>query len=181
MGSWRGHLKTITAHKLRVMRLCFRVGLYKQGLLHDLSKYGPTEFLVGARYYQGDHSPNEAERLATGVSTAWLHHKGRNKHHIEYWTDYGLGPEKQVVPVEMPPVYVAEMLCDRIAASRIYKKDEYTDASPYEYYTRSKERGIIHPNTHRLLTELLTMLKDEGEDATFEYVRKNLLKKSGRK
>ena len=79
MANWLGHFQTITAHKLRVMHYCFRVGLYRQGLLHDLSKYGPTEFLVGAKYYQGDRSPNEMERLDVGYSSAWLHHKGRNK------------------------------------------------------------------------------------------------------
>lgn len=83
MNIW-GHFKTITAHKLLVMKYCFKIGLYKQGLLHDLSKYAPSEFLVGARYYQGTRSPNNAEREDTGVSTAWMHHKGRNKHHFEY-------------------------------------------------------------------------------------------------
>ena len=78
MGNWRGHFTTITTHKLRVMKYCFRVGLYRQGLLHDLSKYGPTEFLVGVKYYQGNRSPNEVERLDKGYSAAWLHHKGRN-------------------------------------------------------------------------------------------------------
>ena len=82
------HFKTVTHHKLLVMEGCFRVGLYTQGLLHDLSKYGPTEFMVGAKYYQGDRSPNNAEREDIGYSSAWLHHKGRNKHHYEYWIDY---------------------------------------------------------------------------------------------
>lgn len=59
MNIW-GHFKTITAHKLLVMKYCFKIGLYKQGLLHDLSKYAPSEFLVGARYYQGTRSPNNA-------------------------------------------------------------------------------------------------------------------------
>ena len=82
-----GHLKTITKHHNLVMGYCFRAGLYQQGLLHDLSKLSPEEFLVGAKYYQGTRSPNNAEREATGVSRAWLHHKGRNKHHFEYWID----------------------------------------------------------------------------------------------
>ena len=77
------HFGTITKHKLTVMDLCFKVGLVKQGLLHDLSKYNPVEFMVGAKYYQGDKSPNIIERMKTGVSLAWLHHKGRNKHHLE--------------------------------------------------------------------------------------------------
>ena len=83
------HFKTITKHKLMVMHYCFRIGLYKQGLLHDLSKYTPSEFLVGCKYYQGNRSPNNAEREDTGLSTAWLHHKVRNKHHYEHWVDHG--------------------------------------------------------------------------------------------
>ena len=48
-----GHFCTITHHKILVMKHCFRVGLYKQGILHDLSKYMPSEFLIGCKYYQG--------------------------------------------------------------------------------------------------------------------------------
>ena len=83
-----GHFTTITRHKILVMKECFKIGLYKQGLTHDLSKYSPTEFLVGCKYYQGNRSPNEIERREKGYSAAWLHHKGRNKHHLEYWIDY---------------------------------------------------------------------------------------------
>ena len=87
MDFW-GHLRTINHHKLLVMRHCFRVGLYRQGLTHDLSKYAPVEFFNGVRYFQGTRSPNDAERQAKGYSAAWLHHKGRNKHHMENWIDY---------------------------------------------------------------------------------------------
>ena len=117
-----------------VMKGCFRVGLYRQGLLHDLSKYSPTEFFVGCKYYQGDRSPNNAEREATGVSMAWLHHKGRNKHHFEYWIDYGLGKDDGMVGMKMPVNYVVEMFLDRIAASRNYMKDAYTDSSQTSSY-----------------------------------------------
>lgn len=175
MVKWWGHLKTITAHKARVLRLCFRVGLYRQGLLHDLSKYGPAEFLVGARYFQGDHSPNEAERLATGVSSAWLHHKGRNRHHLEYWIDYDPAQDHRMGGMEMPVRYVVEMFCDRVAASQTYQKDRYTDASPWEYYVHSRDHYIIHPNTRALLERLLLMLRDEGEERTLAYIRSEVL------
>lgn len=92
MKAWK-HFCTINHHKHLVMKGCFAVGLYKQGLLHDLSKYTPTEFLVGCKYYQGTMSPNNAERKDKGYSSAWLHHKGRNKHHMEYWIDYGVPDE----------------------------------------------------------------------------------------
>ena len=80
-----GHFKTITRHKILVAKGCFKLGLYYQGIMHDMSKYSPTEFLAGAKYYQGTASPNNAERMDKGISTAWLHHKGRNRHHFEYW------------------------------------------------------------------------------------------------
>ena len=81
------HLKTINKHKCYVTMLCFKCGLYKQGILHDLSKYSPTELKTGAKYWVGTRSPNSIERETIGYSSAWLHHKGRNKHHWEYWVE----------------------------------------------------------------------------------------------
>ena len=159
------------------MKACFRVGLYKQGLLHDMSKYSPTEFLVGCRYYQGSRSPNNAEREATGYSRAWLHHKGRNKHHYEYWIDYSVDPGEGIVGQKMPVKYVVEMFMDRIAASRVYKGASYTDRSPLEYYLHGKAGELMHKATKELLEKLLIMLAEEGEEQTFRYIRKEVLKK----
>ncbi|MCD7722627.1 MAG: DUF5662 family protein [Clostridiales bacterium] len=165
------HFKTITRHRHKVMAHCFKAGIFFQGLGHDLSKYSPAEFISGAKYYQGNRSPNEAERLAKGYSAAWLHHKGRNKHHYEYWMDYN--PEtRRLESVEMPLKYVKEMFCDRVAASKIYLGSDYTDASPLEYFQNAKHRITIHPNTAALLEKLLIMLKENGESATFEYIKK---------
>ena len=169
------HFKTITHHKILVAKGCFRVGLYLQGLLHDMSKYSPSEFLVGCKYYQGFRSPNDAERRAKGYSSSWLHHKGRNKHHFEYWTDYNLA-RKCVMPIKMPLKYVIEMFCDRVAASKTYMKDKYTDAYPLEYFERGKSTRSIDPETSALLEKLLIMLRDEGEKKTFRYIRKELKK-----
>lgn len=173
---WLSHLATISRHKWLVMQYCFRVGLYWQGLVHDLSKYSPVEFLVGVKYFQGNRSPNEIERLEKGYSSAWLHHKGRNKHHLDYWIDYGLGEEHKMIGMEMPVRYVVEMFCDRVAASKIYRKEEYQDKDPYEYYEKSKDYYLIHPNTKALLENMLWMLKDKGEAETFRYIRQEILK-----
>ena len=175
-----GHFKTITRHKILVMKYCFRLGLYWQGLMHDMSKYMPSEFKIGVRYYIGTESPNTEERKATGVSTAWLHHKGRNKHHFEYWMDYSPNPEEGIAGMKMPLKYVAEMFCDRLAASKNYRRELYTPSHPIEYYTKDRHRIIIHPEVDQLLVKLLTMLKDEGEDATFSYL-KTLLQQEKKK
>lgn len=173
------HLRTINHHKMLVMKHCFKVGLYKQGLLHDLSKYSPTEFLVGCKYYQGTRSPNNAEREATGYSIAWLHHKGRNKHHYEYWIDYSMKPGEGIVGQKMPVKFVVEMVMDRIAASKTYAGKNYTDDYPLKYYENgaSKLGKMIHPDTAALLHKLLKMLADEGEEKTFAYIKKEVLKK----
>lgn len=175
MGSaWR-HFKTITKHRHLVMKHCFQVGLYRRGLLHDLSKYSWTEFRAGIRYYQGTRSPNTAEREAMGYSLAWMHHKGRNRHHFEYWTD--IQPDtKTYGPVPMPTEFLVEMVMDRIAASKVYKGKDYTDASPWEYYSRSRDYVVMHPETKAMLEKLLLMLKDQGEKKTFAYIRKILRK-----
>ena len=141
-----------------------------------MSKYSITEFWRGAKYYQGFRSPNDAERRETGVSLAWLHHKGRNKHHLEYWIDYNLEKNAQssMTGYKMPVKYVAEMFCDRLAACRVYLKEAYTDASAYDYYIKSKSHLLIHPETSEEIERMLLTLKEEGEEAAFAFVRKRL-------
>lgn len=113
-----------------------------------------------------------------GFSKAWLHHKGRNKHHFEYWIDVSLNKEEGLVGNKMPVCYVAEMLCDRIAACEVYRGKNYTSGAPMEYYEFTKKYITIHPETRALLEKLLTILKDEGEDAAYAYIRKLLEKGS---
>lgn len=170
------HFKTITYHKWLVMKGCFLVGLYRQGICHDLSKYMPSEFLVGAKYYQGNRSPNNAEREAIGYSGAWLHHKGRNKHHYEYWLDYSLkGVEGVMAPSPMPVRYIVEMLIDRVAACKVYQKEDYTPKSPLEYFQRGKDYSILHEKTNLLLLFLLKMMAAKGEEYTYHFIKKELL------
>ncbi len=164
-----GHLRTVRNHRRGVLYNCIRAGIPVQGLLHDLSKYSPTEFFPSVKYYQGTRSPNEQERIEKGYSEAWMHHKGRNKHHFEYWTDYS--PEtKQLEPVKMPLRYVAEMFCDRVAASKTYNGEQYTDRDPLDYFLRAKPRRKIHPETSRFLEILLKMLVIRGEEFTFAWL-----------
>lgn len=165
-----GHFMTITRHRHMVIRHAAKAGILWQGLRHDLSKYSPTEFIPGAKYYQGDRSPNEMERMLCGYSSAWIHHKGRNRHHFEYWTDYSPA-DKKMMPVKMPMRYIAEMFCDRVAASKIYQGEKYTDSHPYEYFLRGVANRAIEKETSQILENWLIMLKEKGENETFFRVR----------
>ena len=171
------HLQTINHHKLLVMKHCFKVGLYKQGLLHDLSKYSPTEFLVGCKFYQGTRSPNNAEREVKGYSAAWLHHKGRNRHHYEYWLDYSTDLNEGIIGMKMPVRYVVEMFLDRIAASKVYIGEAYNDSDPLRYYENGRAGELMHPETRALLEKLLHMLAEKGEEETYRYIRREVLRK----
>lgn len=168
-GGYR-HFRTITKHRHKVISHCFRVGIPWRGLMHDLSKYAPTEFLEGARCYQGTRSPNEKARETVGHSKAWLHHQGRNRHHFEYWYDYSSATHRRE-PVKMPLIFVLEMFCDRVAASKIYQGKNYTDRHPLDYFLKAKGRRVIHPDTSDLLESWLVMLDEKGEKETFRYLR----------
>lgn len=170
-----GHFKTITTHKLIVMKYCFKVGLYKQGLFHDMSKYSWTEFSSGLKYYTGNSSPNGVEKQQIGYSKAWLHHKGRNKHHFEYWMDYSIEPKEGIIGAEMPTKYVVEMFIDRMAACKNYLKHKYEDNSPLIYYKRGRNYCIMHDNTRELLEELLNKLAIDGEEKTIKYIKNVIL------
>ena len=174
MKAWK-HFITITHHRWLVRDGCFRVGLIWQGLTHDLSKYAPTEFRVGAKYYQGTRSPNTAEREEKGYSEAWMHHKGRNKHHYEYWSDLNRQTRRyEYVP--MPRKYLVEMVMDRRAACMVYQGKNYTPGAALTYMENSMEKDLINPQTRRELEFLLTMLRDKGEKETFRYIRTHVLK-----
>ncbi len=170
------HFGTITHHKLLVGYFCCRCGLYWRGFMHDWSKYSFTEFHAGMLFYQGYQSPNGAEREARGYSAAWLHHKGHNKHHLEYLIDVKGHLDGSLVGMCMPTRFVVEMFCDRIAACRVYQGDAYTDRSPLEYYDRNVTKIVIHEDTARLLVYMLTMLAEKGEKETFRLVKKKIVK-----
>ena len=174
MKAWR-HFVTITKHRWLVVCGCFQVGLIWRGLTHDLSKYTPTEFWNGAKYYQGVRSPNAAEREDKGYSEAWMHHKGRNRHHYEYWTDMNLAT-KNYEAVPMPRKFLVEMVMDRRAACMTYEGKNYEPGSAFRYFDKSREKSLMHEQTRRELEYLLIMLRDRGEKETFCYLRQNVLK-----
>ena len=125
----------------------------------EARRRGPLgRFWPGVKYFQGNRSPNDAQRKAEGCSTAWLHHKGRNRHHLEYWIDYDPAGTGKLIGNEMPVKCVAEMLCDRLAASR-----------------DGRDHYILHPNTRALLEKMLLLVRDEGEEKAFAIIRREIL------
>ena len=150
------HFKKICIHKFWVAHYCFKVGLYWQGITHDLSKFSWTEFWESVRYYQGTSSPINAAKEDMGYSLAWQHHKGRNPHHYEYWTDkYDDG----TVALKMPYKYATELICDWLGAGRAYMGDKFTYKGEYKYVSDRLKIAKIHEHTAKYVDTIFNRLQ----------------------
>lgn len=165
---WK-HFKLITHHKWIVFKLCCKIGEPWRGIVHDLSKYSPTEFGESVKYYVGDHSPITEARKDKGYSKAWLHHKGRNRHHVEYWVDHKAPDPTPVIPYQ----YAAEMICDKLAAGMIYQGKEWTKEFELKYWeTREKDKLEMNPKIRDFITAVMSEVAEKGIDATL--TKKNI-------
>ena len=162
------HFKLVMHHKWLVLKLCLKVGEPWRGFMHDISKFTPTEFIESAKYYVGTHSPITEAKKVEGYSNAWLHHKGRNKHHAEYWVDEA-APEKTPV---IPYPYAVEMICDKIAAGMTYLGDKFTKEYELEYWNKERAKIKINEKTAQFITEVLTRVAKDGIDKTL--TKKNM-------
>lgn len=167
------HFKTITHHKFEVMKVCFKIGLYWQGITHDLSKYSIAEFLASAKYFQGNSSPIDAEKTTLGYSFAWLHHRGRNPHHWEYWLD---NFSKGTQPIKIPYKYCMEMICDWIGAGKVYNKRKWNKEEPLKFFKLKLEKGdlILHPHTKHFIKSILVDFSQREYDALNKKITRYL-------
>lgn len=154
------HLKVVRRHRKYVRQYCFKAKLYKQGLLHDLSKYSPTEFIESVKYFTGTHSPIDECKSINGYSAAWMHHKARNKHHREYWTD---NYDKGTTFIKMPWKYALECFCDYLGAGRAYNNGVEDVEGEYKWWVNQKQLKM-HSDTLYLLDSLFAIYKIVGAD-----------------
>lgn len=162
------HLNTVNKHRYMVFRLCLKCGLFWQGLTHDLSKYSIVEFEEGVKYYQGSRSPIAKCKEETGFSEAWLHHTGKNKHHHEYWYDYNAPDKTPIIPYK----YVAEMICDNLAAGMTYNDKNWNDYTQYEYWLKRKDKLMVNKDVSDMMLEAFRQVGENGIDKTIN--KKNL-------
>ena len=163
-----GHTKTVIKHKYWVwyyMNKCgFKWGW--RGLWHDMSKFSPTEFWESVKYYSGTRSPIDACKEENGISMAWMHHKGRNPHHYEYWMDnFDKGGESK----EMPWRYKVEMICDYLAAARAYMGKNFSYVAEYEWWMKKlKLPRSQHENDKKFVSSILRNLAEFEETDGFK-------------
>ena len=156
-------------HKYWVARYCFKSGIYWQGIVHDLSKFSPVEFIESVKYYQGFRSPIDYCKEVNGYSKAWLHHKAVNKHHYQYWVDnFDFGGQPLVIPYK----YTVEMLCDFLGAGRAYNGKKFTPEKELNWWKNKKSHGILM-NEH-IIKFMDIMMEDFVNQGSFEFTRDKL-------
>ena len=164
------HTALVIRHKWGVFKNCVKCGIPFRGLIHDLSKFSPWEFFESVRFFQGNRSPIGVCRREVGVCMAWLHHRGRNKHHLEYWND----PDCPTPPL-MPYKYAVECICDKIAATKTYAKKSYNNSMPLEHWKRYGHRAAANEKTRAFIENVFCDLRDYGERSV---LNKNYMKKT---
>ena len=162
------HLHTINMHKWYVFKLSIKAGIPIRGLLHDLSKYSPAELFESVKYYNGKVSPIKISKEKNGYSKAWLHHKGRNKHHFEYWYDFNCPVKTPILPYK----YLVELLCDNIAASMVYSKKNYNPSNNLKYFKNRKDLEYINEDIKKVIIDVYEQLIKNGLNKTIN--KKNL-------
>lgn len=165
------HFIVITHHKIVVLKLCIKAGIPWIGLMHDLSKYSPTEFVNSVKYFnQGTASPIQLEKKNNGYSIAWLHHKGRNKHHPEYWYDNNSPMKLPIIPFK----YACEMICDQLAAGIVYQGKHWTKDYQLNYWKRQREDFLLNEKLKKFEDNILGQVAENGID---KVITKENLKK----
>ena len=166
------HLWLVMRHKHAVFVHCFKCGIPLRGILHDLSKFSPVEFSESAKYFHGGRSPLAVCREERGLSLAWLHHKGRNRHHLEYWVD-----EDCKIPPLVPYKFAVECVCDKLAATKIYRGKSYTPEMALAHFRRYGNK--VHTN-ERSLAFIDKVFSDLCELGEKEVLNKKYMKKTYR-
>lgn len=144
------HWQTVHNHRKWVRHYCFLAGIPWRGIVHDLSKYSPTEFFESARFWTGTDSPISRAKNTYGISYAWLHHRGRNSHHWAYWADnYSEGFTVHVMPRDD----FVEMVCDFLGAAKTYSKDNFSYAQELNWWNKERDASCkaMHPINKRML------------------------------
>lgn len=161
-------LKKVLIHKWWVLYYSFKLGIPFQGIMHDLSKFCPEELCESAKFYQGDKSPIPVAKQEQGYSRAWLHHKGTNKHHFEYWVDINENGDLLIAP--MPYKYVLELVVDWLGAFRAYNGYENIHEEYMWWINKRDNVKIMHPATKELIDNILDSLSySTSHDLSFTY------------
>jgi hypothetical protein len=153
------YLSYVIRHKWFVFLECCKLGIPYLGIIHDISKFKPSEWFPYTEYFYGNNEGIKKGRDETGYyqagdtidekfNYAWLLHQKRNKHHWQWW----------VLPMDdgstkifdMPLIYKKEMMADWFGAGRAQGTPN-TKA----WYKKNRDKMKLHPKTREWVEKVL--------------------------
>jgi hypothetical protein len=150
------HLRTVQTHRKWVRHYCFLAGIPWRGIKHDLSKYSPVEFFESAHYWNGTSSPINEAKKQQGISYGWMHHKGRNTHHYEYWMD---NFDDGGIARLMPQNDFVELVCDYLGAARAYQGNNFTYSNEYKWWIEKRKKCAMNGKNKVMLDIIFSDLE----------------------
>lgn len=156
----KAHLKYLSyvlRHKWFVFLAACRLGIPWRGLVHDLSKFRPSEWFPYVEHFHGRKA--KPWRDSTGYykptdtgdpafDFAWFLHQKRNQHHWQWWTLPEDGGGLKVLP--MSDACRREMLADWRGAGRAQGKPD-----TLTWYAKNREKMTLHPDARAWIEQQL--------------------------
>ena len=136
------YLKYVIRHKWHVLIECFWIKQYLHAIMHDVSKFFPSEFVPYAKHFYGHHD-RDVHTKDQEFEVAWLLHQHRNKHHWDYWV------KSDGKPVPMPAKYISQMIADWRAMGRVF------GSNAEQYYRDNKDKMVLHKETTTIIESIL--------------------------
>jgi len=149
------YLSYVLRHKYFVFIECCKVGLFWRGLVHDLSKFRPSEWFSYTEFFYGEYGwkrgsdQRPPQEIDDAFDFAWLFHQHRNPHHWQFWIRKGDDGTIRVFP--MPDKYRKEMLCDWKGAGKAITGSNDSK----NWYLANKDRMVLHEETRKWIEEQL--------------------------
>lgn len=168
------YLKYVLRHKWFVLLKCIDFGIGWRGIVHDISKFSPSEWFPYVDKFYGGPWEKYSDRHGDARNfpgykytqewvderfrTAWLHHQRRNPHHWQYWVLRN--DDGTIVCLEIPRKCALEMVADWWGAGRAIKT--HHDGGEYdelqEWYAKNRDKIMLHDNTREFVEEIVSGL-----------------------
>lgn len=177
------YTKYVVRHKWYVFLECCKLGIPLRGILHDLSKFLPSEFFPYAIYFNGKEQKGENSFAKAGYKKpkntsddfdlAWLLHQKRNKHHWQWWVL--LEDEGSPDALEMPLKYAKEMIADWKGAGRAQGNPDNCKT----WYLKNRNKMTLAAYTRFWVETTLGVAKAEFTEPLYPKSLSEITQKEG--
>lgn len=128
---------------------------------HDISKFDPEEYDAYDAYFYGN---NRSYYVVQNFREAWLRHIHKNPHHWQHWVLINDDPGEGMIIMDMPYLYIIEMVCDWWAFS-------WAKGSLYEifnWYDEHKDYMKLSNSTRKTVEDILAKIKAKLDETKEE-------------